>query len=33
VSAGPGLAGWLRVCAGTQDETSLFLAAVREVLL
>jgi len=27
VSSGPGLAGWLRVCAGTEDETSAFLAA------
>ncbi len=31
VSGGPGLAGWLRVCAGTQDETTLFLDAVRAV--
>lgn len=31
VSSGPGLAGWLRVCAGTQDETTLFLDAVRAV--
>ncbi len=29
VSGGPGLAGWLRVCAGTQDETTRFLDAVR----
>jgi histidinol-phosphate aminotransferase len=32
VSGGPGLAGWLRVCAGTEDETSLFLQAVGEVV-
>lgn len=32
VSSGPGLAGWLRVCAGTEAETSLFLDAVRGVL-
>ncbi len=32
VSGGPGLAGWLRVCAGTPEETGLFLDAVREVL-
>ena len=31
VSAGPGLAGWLRVFAGTPDETSAFLAALAEV--
>ncbi len=31
VSAGPGLAGWLRVNAGTPAETSLFLSALREV--
>jgi len=29
VSGGPGLAGWLRVCAGTQDETTRFLDALR----
>jgi histidinol-phosphate aminotransferase len=28
VSSGPGLEGWLRVCAGTPDETSAFLAAL-----
>ena len=32
VSSGPGLAGWLRVCAGTEAETSLFLHAAREVV-
>ena len=32
VSAGPGLAGWLRVCAGTESETTLFLAALRDVV-
>ena len=32
VSSGPGLAGWLRVCAGTPAETSLFLDAAREVV-
>jgi histidinol-phosphate aminotransferase len=31
VSTGPGLAGWLRVNAGTQSETTLFLDALREV--
>jgi histidinol-phosphate/aromatic aminotransferase/cobyric acid decarboxylase-like protein len=31
VSTGPGLAGWLRVNAGTEPETSAFLTAVREV--
>ena len=31
VSGGPGLAGWLRVNAGTPDETTLFLDALREV--
>ena len=31
VSPGPGLAGWLRVNAGTESETSAFLDAVREV--
>ena len=29
VSTGPGLAGWLRVCAGTQEETTAFLDAAR----
>ena len=32
VSAGPGLAGWLRVNAGTPDETTTFLDALREVI-
>jgi histidinol-phosphate aminotransferase len=32
VSAGPGLAGWLRVNAGTEAETSAFLSALEEVL-
>jgi histidinol-phosphate aminotransferase len=32
VSSGPGLAGWLRVNAGTEPETSRFLAAVADVL-
>ena len=32
VSGGPGLAGWLRVCAGTGSETDLFLHAAREVV-
>jgi histidinol-phosphate aminotransferase len=31
VSSGPGLAGWLRVNAGTEDETSAFLAALAEL--
>lgn len=31
VSTGPGLAGWLRVNAGTEDETSAFLSALGEV--
>jgi histidinol-phosphate aminotransferase len=31
VSAGPGLSGWLRVNAGTPDETSAFLAAMEEI--
>ncbi len=31
VSAGPGLAGWLRVNAGTSDETTSFLDALRQV--
>jgi histidinol-phosphate aminotransferase len=32
VSSGPGLAGWLRVNAGTPDETTSFLNALREVI-
>jgi histidinol-phosphate aminotransferase len=32
VSTGPGLAGWLRVNAGTEDETTAFLAALKERL-
>ena len=32
VSGGPGLSGWLRVCAGTQSETTRFLDALREVV-
>ena len=32
VSAGPGLAGWLRVNAGTPEETTTFLNALREVI-
>ncbi len=32
VSGAPGLAGWLRVCAGTEPETTAFLDAVRHVL-
>ena len=32
LSSGPGLAGWLRVNAGTEDETSAFLAALEESL-
>ena len=32
VSTGPGLAGWLRVNAGTEPETTAFLAALTEVL-
>ena len=32
VSTGPGLAGWLRVNAGTESETTTFLTALREVL-
>ena len=32
VSGGPGLAGWLRVNAGTEDETGLFLDAVAAVV-
>ena len=31
VSTGPGLAGWLRVNAGTEPETTSFLHALREV--
>jgi histidinol-phosphate aminotransferase len=31
VSSGPGLTGWLRVNAGTPDETTSFLHALREV--
>ena len=31
VSGGPGLAGWLRVNAGTETETTSFLDALREV--
>ena len=31
VSSGPGLAGWLRVNAGTESETTSFLDALREV--
>lgn len=33
VSGGQGLSGWLRVCAGTESETTLFLDAVRRSLL
>ena len=32
LSSGPGLAGWLRVNAGTLDETTLFLDAMKDVL-
>jgi histidinol-phosphate aminotransferase len=32
VSSGPGLAGWLRVCAGTPDEGEHFLLALKEIL-
>jgi histidinol-phosphate aminotransferase len=32
VSTGPGLAGWLRVNAGTEDETSAFLDALGAVV-
>ena len=32
VSPGPGLAGWLRVNAGTEDETGLFLDALATVV-
>jgi len=32
VSTGPGLAGWLRVNAGTEDETSAFLDALAAVV-
>jgi histidinol-phosphate aminotransferase len=31
VSSGPGLAGWLRVNAGTEDETTAFLTALASV--
>jgi histidinol-phosphate aminotransferase len=31
LSGGPGLAGWLRVNAGTEPETSLFLRALEEI--
>jgi len=31
VSGGPGLSGWLRVCAGTEDECTAFLAAAAKV--
>jgi hypothetical protein len=31
VSSGPGLSGWLRVNAGTPDETSAFLDALAAV--
>ncbi|MCU1591321.1 MAG: hisC [Frankiales bacterium] len=32
VSSGPGLAGWLRVNAGTEPETTAFLSALEEVM-
>jgi histidinol-phosphate aminotransferase len=32
VSSGPGLAGWLRVNAGTEPETTTFLSALEEVV-
>ncbi len=32
VSGGPGLSGWLRVNAGTQDETTAFLSALATVI-
>jgi len=32
VSSGPGLEGWLRVCAGTESETTLFLDALGHCL-
>ncbi len=32
LSGGPGLTGWLRVNAGTPDETTLFLTALKDVL-
>jgi len=32
VSAGVGLAGWLRVCAGTAAECELFLDVLRATL-
>jgi histidinol-phosphate/aromatic aminotransferase/cobyric acid decarboxylase-like protein len=31
VSGGPGLAGWLRVNAGTETETTSFLDALADV--
>jgi histidinol-phosphate aminotransferase len=31
LSGGPGLAGWLRVNAGTEAETTLFLDALKEI--
>jgi histidinol-phosphate aminotransferase len=31
LSSGPGLAGWLRVNAGTESETTAFLDAMREI--
>jgi histidinol-phosphate aminotransferase len=32
LSSGPGLAGWLRVNAGTEEETSAFLDALADVV-
>ena len=32
LSSGPGLAGWLRVNAGTVEETSAFLEALADVV-
>jgi histidinol-phosphate aminotransferase len=32
VSSGPGLAGWLRVCAGTPPETGAFLEALTDLV-
>ncbi len=32
VSSGPGLSGWLRVNAGTEDETTAFLSALADVV-
>jgi len=32
VSSAPGLTGWLRVCAGTPDETGAFLSALAEAV-